>query len=251
MMRFNLLWFLFGLLLFTACADIGITKRKHRPGFYIQFAGQKLPNKQVVNESKRHVYAKPNSEVLKAKSSTLAMGEFDSRNKLSFELSSFSQETSEQPVLIVSTRSQMYFEGWNGMGNRFSSKTKSAATKVKDKKKALNEKSSNQYGQWETIALIAFCSGLLAFLLVIFGLAFLITWYSNEYQSEHDKPVLGLLATGGVIGLLGLISGAISRKQAYGKHRRLAISGLIFGIASLGLMVLTFLAMAFGGLPNG
>jgi len=88
----------------------------------------------------------------------------------------------------------------------------------------------------------------------LMGLSFLVAWYSKEYQSNDDRPVLGLLLAGGVLGLFSLIEGGLSKKrikQSGEKGKGFAITGLVLGILALGLMVLTFLVMAIGGPPRG
>lgn len=248
-MRVNLFWFLLGVLLLTSCADMGIVKRKHRPGFHVWFAGQGSPNNQVHSKSYRSTYSKTNSEpfVVSAHSS-LTTDALLVDDQLS-ELTTNPKQTLEKRQSTVSAKSKMYFGNWKKMKIR-----RGPSQSNTESRQLAKPRESEKFGKWTILALVTLCAGITAIILVVMGLAFLVSWYSKEYQSNDDRPVLGLLTTGGILGLFGLIAGGLSKKrtkQTGEKGKGFALTGFITGIVSLALMILSFLVMAIGGPPRG
>ena len=234
-----LTWFL-SVILLASCSDIGITKRLYRPGFHVDIG---KGAQSTSNSSKTERDVNEESHTLKPKK---------------VERLSASVEPLER--LKVQQVKNAFQRAFEEESRHIKDKPKSITNSpslvrtARELKHQLKSMQDEKYGKWRTLGLVALCAGITAIILVVLGFALLVAWYSKGYQSNDDRPVLGLLFTGGILGLIGLIAGGLSKKrikQTGQKGRGFSMTGLITGIVALGLMVLTFLVMAIGGPPRG
>lgn len=227
-------WFVLASLL-ASCGNIGITKRRHLPGFHVDLGTKEKSNKAT--------YSRNRNEPVRT-SELRTPNLFASAAKDAESLKVRRVESAFQKA-IRAERKESNRNSYERVDDVSLNKT------AREARKLLKAGKEDKYGKWRAIGWLAICAGITAIFLVVTGLGFLIAWYYSEFKSEHDKPVLGLLLTGGILGLIGLFAGGLSKKRTDGRERRFAITGLITGIVALGIMILSFLVMAIGGLPNG
>jgi len=227
----------------SACADLSITKRRHRPGFHVDFAGDGKST--LSGNTKANKFSE--TITIQKYDSTMEFG-----SSLPVELEQIDEPNFHAGADLLHTIVDEggFFSG--GQKDNVISVQPDINSTIREFKMKVAE--GEKYGKWRTAGLVAMFIGITAVLLIVMGFAFLVAWYSKEYKSNDDRPVLGLLFAGGILGLIALIEGGLSKKrikQTGEKGKGFAIAGLITGIVALGLMILTFLVMAIGGPPDG
>jgi hypothetical protein len=226
--RFIPLLFL-SVFMMSSCGDVGVTKRRHLPGYHFDF----VKNKKKVNaqEEKVTVADKQRVKSLNSKAANLPeIKTVDEQSQMSLVPSfSASKESDVSP-----TKAKKQNTSWEL--NSFLRNPVNELRKEKlngELKRAVFNSEDEKHG-WSVLSFISTGLGVVGLAMMITGLALLVSFiFAGGIAFWWIFALVGLL-----FGIAAMVTGIISMRQTGGGEKRgrgFAIAGMISGIVSLAL----------------
>lgn len=221
--------FILSVFVLSSCGDIGITKRRHLPGYHIDFA----KSKKKVNPAEENGVIAERDKVksLKSKAAKLPKVETAQERPERGNVPMFSASKEPDPAVSKGKSDNTWWELNSFMRNPVKELKKEKLNG--EFKRAVFNSEDEKHG-WSVLSFISTGLGVVGLGLVITGLALMVSFiFSGGIAFWWIFALLGLL-----IGIAAMVTGIISMKQTSGGEKRgrgFAIAGMISGIISLAL----------------
>jgi uncharacterized membrane protein len=213
----------------SSCGDVGITKRRHLPGYHFDF----VKNKKTVNAKEEQVTVADKQRVkcLNSKSAKLPNLETSNEQLQTSSVPSFSASKEFDPSVTKSKKQNNWWELNSFLRNPVKEIRKE---KLNGELKRAVFNSEDEKRGWSILSLISIGLGVVGLAMIITGLALLVSFiFASGIAFWWIFGLIGLL-----FGIAAMITGIIGMRQTKGGKRRgrgFAIAGMISGIVSLAL----------------
>lgn len=215
-----------------SCADLGITKRRYRPGFHVDVRHNGKTRSTTLETERKKLEEQVNREMIMTQPNTLVQ-----------QLTAQIEQPHKRKIANV------FFEEIEFRENIPVRKPKpeSFEKTIREAKKTIPEKWSSK---WQTIAIITMCVALFAFITMFVGFGIL---FNTVTDSRPSPLALALISTSGALALSGFITSIFAKKNIKSNGERgkgFAIVGFIAGLAALGVLIFGLFILTLFGPPN-
>ena len=227
----NLIQFISAVLLsvffLSSCGDVGITKRRHLPGYHVDFSRAK---KQQEPAKELNIVSGKKVKSMKIQAANLSKVEVANSKPTTVEVPTLEASTSLKQ-LKPATRKQNWKEVSQFMQNPVKELRKEKLNG--ELKRTIFYNEDEKHG-WSVLSFVSIGLGVVGLGLVISGLALLFSFVSvGGFAFWWLFLLIGLF-----IGIAAMVTGIIAMRQTRGGEKRgrgFALAGMISGIVSLAL----------------